>query len=63
MGIENLYEHGKDFLIIILKDTEGLFHSEIYEVANSISINGSHSIDEVFEKSKEKIHFDTTSQN
>ena len=51
-------DNGKDFIIVVLKDEQGVFHSEIYEVTNTIHSITSPTKEEVLKKSKERIQFD-----
>ena len=57
---ENFRANGKDFVIVVLKDEQEIFHSEIYEVLNTIAPIASPNKEALLKNSKLRIQFDIT---
>ena len=57
VGMENYKVSGKDFIIVTLKDVSGLFHSNSYEIVNTIPFSNFSTQEEAIKSSKEKIKF------
>ena len=59
---EMFYANGKDFVIVVLKDEQGVFHSEIYEVSNTIAPIASTNKEALLKNAKLRIQFDITAK-
>jgi hypothetical protein len=57
--IEKYHKDGKDFLILIQIDHNGIFHSQAYEIASALPGDTNDDIDALIETAHEKIqaHF------
>jgi hypothetical protein len=57
--VEKLHKNGKDFLILIQKDEDGIFHSQLHEIASAMHSDKNDDIDKLLETAHEKIqaHF------
>jgi len=58
VGMEKFKANGKHFIIVVLKDVNGIFHSESYEVVNMIPFSESTTQEDLLKSSKERIQFD-----
>lgn len=54
---EKFYRKGIDYLIIVFKDDEGSFHTEIYQIAGELEGDSNSSVESVIVDSKKKIDY------